>query len=90
MTDLKSQFEAAVQLVRTAEGKFQPSNDLKLEMYSLFKQATEGDVKGSRPGMLNFVERAKYDAWAKVKGMSKDSAMQAYVAKVEGIKKQFS
>jgi acyl-CoA-binding protein len=50
-----------------------------LELYSLYKQATEGDVKGSRPGMLDFKGRAKYDAWAARKGTTKDVAMQAYV-----------
>lgn len=88
MADLKAQFDAAVSYVRTAEGSFKPSNELKLEMYGWFKQATEGDVQGSRPGMLNFVERAKYDAWAKLKGMSKDQAMQAYIQKIESLKKQ--
>ena len=86
MSELKSQFDAAVQTVRTAEGDFEPSNDMKLEFYSLYKQATEGDVSGKRPGMLNIVGRAKYDAWAKVKGMSRDAAMQKYIDNVESLK----
>jgi acyl-CoA-binding protein len=59
-----------------------PSSDELLELYSLYKQATQGDVSGSRPGMLDFKGRAKYDAWAGRKGMSKDNAMQSYVALV--------
>jgi diazepam-binding inhibitor (GABA receptor modulating acyl-CoA-binding protein) len=59
-----------------------PSSDELLELYSLYKQATQGDVSGSRPGMLDFKGRAKYDAWAGRKGVSKDSAMQSYVALV--------
>ena len=59
-----------------------PSNDELLELYSLYKQGTSGDVQGSRPGMLDFKGRAKYDAWAKRKGTSKDNAMTAYVALV--------
>ena len=59
-----------------------PSNDELLELYSLYKQATQGDVTGSRPGMLDFKGRAKYDAWAKRRGLDKDGAMRAYVALV--------
>ena len=60
-----------------------PSNDDLLELYALYKQSTVGDVEGSRPGMMDFKGRAKYDAWAKKKGTSKDSAMTAYVALVD-------
>ncbi len=86
MSDLKARFDATVQYVRTAEGSFQPSNDLKLQMYALFKQATEGDVSGKRPGMLDLVGKAKYDAWAKIKGTSKENAMQQYIDTVESLK----
>jgi acyl-CoA-binding protein len=58
-----------------------------LKLYAFYKQATEGDVKGKRPGMLDFVGQAKYDAWAKLKGMSKDKAMQAYMDVAEKLKK---
>ena len=64
MSDLKTRFEEAVNMIRTAEGDFQPSADLQLQMYSLFKQATEGDVRGEKPGFINFVKKVKYDAWA--------------------------
>jgi carboxylesterase len=50
-----------------------------LELYALYKQATVGDVVGSRPGMMDLKGRGKFDAWAKRKGTSKDSAMQAYI-----------
>ncbi|MCG8316950.1 MAG: acyl-CoA-binding protein [Pseudomonadales bacterium] len=86
MSDLKQQFEAALNYVKTAEGDFKPSNELKLDMYSLFKQATEGDVTGKRPGMTNFVGRAKWDAWNKLKGMSAEDAMQTYIEKIDAIK----
>jgi acyl-CoA-binding protein len=62
--------------------KLTPGNDELLELYGLFKQASEGDVKGSRPGMLDFKGRAKFDAWSARKGKSKDDAKQAYVATV--------
>jgi acyl-CoA-binding protein len=76
MADLAQRFadaQAAIKPV-TALG-----NDTMLELYALFKQATAGDVHGDRPGMLDLRGRAKYDAWAKRKGMTKDAAMQAYV-----------
>src|SRR5262245_5598917 len=60
-----------------------PPPDRLLELYSLYKQATEGDVTGSRPGMLDFKGRAKYDAWAGRKGTSKEAAKQSYVELVK-------
>ena len=60
-----------------------PPTDALLELYSYYKQATDGDAKGSRPGMLDIKGRAKYDAWAKRKGMSKDAAMEAYIKVVD-------
>ncbi len=86
MSDLKAKFEAAVNYVQTAEGDFKPSNELKLEMYALFKQATEGDVSGKKPGMLDVVGRAKYGAWEGLKGVSSDDAMQRYIDKIESFK----
>ena len=86
MSDLKAKFEEAVNYIQTAEGDFKPSNELKLEFYALYKQATEGDVSGKRPGMMDFVGRAKYDAWEKLKGMSSDDAMQQYIDKLESLK----
>ena len=59
------------------------SNQSLLDLYSLYKQATDGDVSGKRPGMLDMKGRAKYDAWEKRKGMTKDQAKEAYVALVD-------
>ena len=64
-----------------------PSNDQLLDLYGLYKQATEGDVANSRPGMLDLKGRAKYDAWSKRKGTSKDEAMKGYVALVAKLEK---
>jgi len=88
MSDLKSQFEAAVEYVGSASGNFKPSQDLKLEMYGLFKQATEGDVKGKKPGFTDFVGKAKYSAWKKIKGMPSQEAMQKYFDIVEELKEK--
>jgi diazepam-binding inhibitor (GABA receptor modulator, acyl-CoA-binding protein) len=60
-----------------------PSNDHLLELYALFKQASVGDVSGSRPGMMDFKGRAKFDAWTKKKGTAKDAAITAYVSLVD-------
>jgi diazepam-binding inhibitor (GABA receptor modulator, acyl-CoA-binding protein) len=83
MSDLKKKFDKASEDVKTA--KKDPGNDMKLKLYAHYKQATDGDVTGERPGFTDFVNRAKYDAWAKIKGMSKDDAMTAYVKFVERV-----
>lgn len=76
---VEARFKKAVWLIRNGPKEASSSNDTKLQFYSFFKQATVGDVQGDRPGMLSFEARAKYDAWAKLKGMSKEEAMQAYI-----------
>jgi len=64
---------------RVTELSKAPGTDTLLELYSLYKQGSRGDVSGKRPGMLDMKGRAKYDAWAKQKGKSQDDAMQGYV-----------
>lgn len=86
MSDLKQKFDETVNYVQNAEGDFKPSNELKLEMYALFKQATTGDVSGKKPGMMDLVGKAKYGAWEKLKGTSSEEAMQIYIDKIEGMK----
>ena len=83
MSDLKAQFDAAVEKVKTAEGDFKPSNELKLQMYALFKQGSEGDVNGKKPGAFDLVGKAKWTAWEKLEGTSNDEAMQKYIDMVE-------
>lgn len=87
MSTLKEQFDATVKMVQSGQGDFKPSNDLKLQFYGLFKQATEGDVHGKKPGLTDFVGRMKYSAWENLKGMSAEKAMQTYVDKVNDIQK---
>lgn len=79
--DLTQKFEDAQRRVKTLAAA--PDNDRLLALYGLFKQATAGDVSGKRPGMMDFKGRAKFDAWGTRKGMSKDQAMEAYVALVD-------
>ena len=83
MSDLKAAFEAAV-AGSTKLGE-RPDNATLLKIYALYKQASEGDVEGKRPGMTDFVGRAKYDAWAKLKGTKPDVAMQKYIDKVKAL-----
>ncbi len=80
-----SAFEQAQKDAKTLTKR--PSNEDMLFMYSHFKQATAGDVQGSRPGMMDMVGRAKYDAWAKLKGMSKADAEAKYVDKINALLK---
>jgi acyl-CoA-binding protein len=84
MAKLKTLFDKAVAASKQLPEK--PDNATLLQIYSLYKQATEGDVEGKRPGMLDMVGRAKYDAWAGQKGKSADDAMQEYVDLIESLK----
>lgn len=81
MATLEQEFAAAQAAVQALAER--PDNDTLLELYSYFKQATEGDVKGEKPGAFDFKARAKYDAWEARKGMKRDVAMRAYVRLVE-------
>ncbi|HEU4843554.1 MAG TPA: acyl-CoA-binding protein [Burkholderiaceae bacterium] len=63
-----------------------PDNMTLLKIYALFKQASSGDVEGARPGFTDMVGRAKYDAWAALKGNSQEEAMQQYIDLIEELK----
>lgn len=84
MSTLKSQFETAVADSKKLSER--PSNDVLLKLYALYKQSTEGDVSGKRPGFTDMVGRAKYDAWAAAKGTTTDDAMRQYVEVVNSLK----
>jgi diazepam-binding inhibitor (GABA receptor modulator, acyl-CoA-binding protein) len=84
MANLKSAFDQAVAESKQLPDK--PDNATLLQIYSLYKQATEGDVEGKRPGFTDMVGRAKYDAWAGQKGKSTEDAMQEYVDLIESLK----
>ena len=85
MSDLKARFDQALADSKLLPAK--PDNNTLLKIYSLFKQGSVGDVQGDRPGMMDFVGRAKYDAWAELKGKSQDAAKQAYIDLIESLKK---
>lgn len=77
MSDLKTKFEAASKRAMSLPER--PDNDTLLKLYALYKQGSVGDVSGPKPGFFDFVGTAKYEAWAKLKGMNLDEAMQKYV-----------
>lgn len=80
--ELKEAFDNAVAASKTLPAR--PDNETLLQLYSLFKQATEGDVNTSNPpGMFDFVAKAKYDAWLKLQGTSPENAMEQYVSLVK-------
>lgn len=81
---LKQQFEAAAEAVKQL--KKRPSDVTLLQLYGLYKQATLGNVTGERPGMMDFVERSKYDAWARLRGKSQAVAMQEYIKLVDKLR----
>lgn len=87
MSDLQTQFETAAQEVQTLSRR--PDDQTMLKLYALYKQATSGDVQGSRPGFMDMAGRFKYDAWAKLKGTAQESAMQQYVDFVGQLKAKY-
>ena len=84
MSDLQTRFETAAAEVQQLPAK--PDNADLLRLYALFKQGSSGDATGDRPGMMDFVGRAKYDAWAGLQGMSQDDARESYIDLVESLK----
>lgn len=81
MPDLKTAFERAAHDVQNLSER--PGNEDLLRLYALYKQATEGDVSGDKPGFFDFVGTAKYEAWAAVAGTPPDEAMRRYIELVD-------
>jgi acyl-CoA-binding protein len=77
MADLKSTFEQASKNIQGLSER--PDNDTLLRLYALYKQGSEGDVSGDKPGFFDFVGTAKYEAWAKLKGTAQEDAQKKYV-----------
>ncbi|XP_068252704.1 enoyl-CoA delta isomerase 2 isoform X2 [Nyctibius grandis] len=65
--------------------KNDPGNETKLKLYALFKQATEGPCNSPKPGMLDFVKKAKWDAWNSLGNLSQDNARQKYTELVSSL-----
>ncbi|NGX16558.1 acyl-CoA-binding protein [Wenzhouxiangella sp. XN24] len=84
MTDeLKARFEQASIDIKALDQR--PSDNDMLALYALYKQATEGDASGDKPGFFDFVARAKYEAWEGLQGTSAEEAMQRYIDKVRSL-----
>ena len=84
MSKLKAQFDAAA--ADSKKLKERPGNDVLLQLYALYKQGSEGECTGKRPGFTDMVGRAKFDAWAALKGTSENDAMQKYIDLVKSLK----
>merc|ERR1712035_181726 len=90
LTELKmpsAEFTAAAEEVKKLSKE--PSNDEKLQVYSLYKQCTVGDCNTEKPGMLDMKGKAKWEAWNKLKGMSQDEADAAYIKLVADLKTKY-
>jgi diazepam-binding inhibitor (GABA receptor modulating acyl-CoA-binding protein) len=83
--NIQEQFEQAVKDSKSLTER--PGNEVLLQLYSLYKQATEGDVNVDPPAnVFDFVAKAKYNAWANLKGKSKENAMQEYIDLIAKLK----
>jgi len=85
---MQAEFEKAV--AQSKELTKRPSNEELLQLYALYKQATDGDVTGDRPGGFDFKAIAKFDAWAEIKGKSKEDAMKDYIALMARLYQQYA
>ena len=83
MAELDPQFLAAGEAVKKLAER--PDNDTLLKLYALYKQGSEGDVSGPKPGFFDFVGTAKYEAWAKLKGTPNAEARQRYIELVRSL-----
>ncbi len=82
--ELTTRFQnASTEVTQLSEA---PDNLAKLRLYALYKQATAGDATGDRPGVFDFVGRAKFDGWKELAGTSLDDAKEMYIAFVEELK----
>ena len=86
--DLTKQFEEAA--AKSKELTRRPTNEELLKLYALYKQGSEGDVSGERPGGFDFKAIAKFDAWEELKGMNQDKAKEEYVAFVNQLVQQYA
>jgi diazepam-binding inhibitor (GABA receptor modulator, acyl-CoA-binding protein) len=86
--ELKENFESAQAKIKQLTEK--PDNQDLLKLYSLFKQASEGDVQGERPGGFDFAAIAKFNSWERLKGTTKEKAMEDYIAAVDAMLEKYA
>ncbi len=77
MADLQTSFEQASKDIQSLPER--PDNETLLRLYALYKQGSDGDVSGDKPGFFDFVGTAKYEAWAKLEGTAREEAQKKYV-----------
>ena len=77
MTDAQSRFDQAALAAKSLPER--PDNESLLQLYALYKQASAGDVSGEKPGFFDFVGIAKYEAWEKLQGLSRQEAQEQYI-----------
>lgn len=80
MNDDADDFEKAAEVAKSLPER--PDNDTLLQLYALYKQGSQGDVNGEKPGFFDFVGVAKYEAWEKLQGTSQEDARKRYVERV--------
>ncbi len=83
MADLEAQFRTAAEAVKKLPER--PDNDTLLKLYALYKQGSEGDVSGPKPGFFDFVGTAKYEAWSRLQGTPRADAQQRYIELVRSL-----
>ena len=83
MSDIENLFEAATAAAKNLDER--PDNDTLLQLYALYKQGSEGDVSGDKPGFFDFGGVAKYEAWEKFQGLDQDDAKQQYIDLVKSL-----
>lgn len=83
MSESQSAFEKAAIAAKSLPQR--PENDTLLQLYALYKQGSEGDVSGDKPGFFDFVGLAKYEAWEKLSGMPAEDAQQGYITLVKSL-----
>jgi diazepam-binding inhibitor (GABA receptor modulator, acyl-CoA-binding protein) len=86
--DFNKEFEEAA--AKSKNMTRRPTNEELLKLYALYKQGSEGDVSGERPGGFDFKGIAKYDSWEELKGMSQDKAKEEYIAFVNKLLQQYA
>lgn len=77
MNDLRREFEQAAEDIKQFGER--PDNDTLLKLYALYKQGSEGDAQGVKPGFFDFIGTAKYEAWVRLHGVTAAEAMQRYI-----------
>ena len=83
MSEQSEEFQSAVVAAKQLPEK--PDDDTLLQLYALYKQSTEGDVSGEKPGFFDFVGQAKYDAWERLRGTPQNDAQERYVQLVRDL-----